>query len=178
MRLEREGKYKESLIALMKYRELMREKGEKKDTVTTADMYSEMGEAFVRQSEYPEAEMYYTKEKNLRNALNIPSSDESFGKLYNNIGRLRQLQGRYPEALQTLEKALKINEKNDKRGVYLAQSYNNLGNVYFNQGKYDKAIEYHNKSLEIYKDRLGEDHPHTKRTMNNLNTCKRAKANA
>ena len=63
MRLEREGKYKESLIALMKYRELMREKGEKKDTVTTADMYSEMGEAFVRQSEYPKAEMYYTKEK-------------------------------------------------------------------------------------------------------------------
>ena len=55
---------------------------------------------------------------------------------------------------------------------HTANSYNNIGVVYKNLGDYDKALEYHNKALEIRKDILGESHPFTQHTLENIEIAK------
>merc|ERR1711998_581723 len=102
----------------------LKEEGFDKDTIATADMYSQMGKAFERQGQYPEADMYYTKEMNLRQALKVPSSDVSYSVLNNNIGMLRCSQGRYAEAVEILKKAIDANKKIAANKRVLAQSYN------------------------------------------------------
>ena len=116
VRLQEAGRYQEALVAFFNYRNALGKEGNDEETVETADMYSDMGQAYVRQGEYPEAEEYYTKEKNLRIKL-LSASDISFGRLYNNICNFYNKMARYSEALEVLEKALKINKAVDSKGV-------------------------------------------------------------
>ena len=53
-----------------------------------------------------------------------------------------------------------------------AISYNNIGVVYNNLGDYDKALEYYFKGLEIRKEILGESHPYTQHTLQNIAIAK------
>ena len=45
---------------------------------------------------------------------------------------------------------------------------NNLANTYYNQGKYRDAEALYKQCLDKRKVVLGENHPHTLSTMNNL----------
>ena len=59
-----------------------------------------------------------------------------------------QTQGKYPEALETHFKALRIREEiGDKQGI--AASLNNIALIYQSQGKYPEALDTHFKSLKI-----------------------------
>ena len=173
VRLQEAGRYQEALVAFLKYRNALGKEGNNEETVETADMYSELGQAHVRQGKYSEAEEYYAKEKNLRIKL-LSASDISFGRLYNNVGRLYELMARYPEALEVLEKAFKINKAVESEGVDVANTYHFMGNLYYRQGKYDEALQEYGKSLAIYKSTVGEDHPDTQRTKGNIQICKNA----
>lgn len=49
-----------------------------------------------------------------------------------------------------------------------ATSYNNIGVTYYKQGDTDKALEYLGKTLAIYKEKLGDNHPYTHQTQENI----------
>ena len=53
-------------------------------------------------------------------------------------------------------------------------SYYNIGLLYWNQKKYKEALEYYNKALPIRMNKFGDDHPKTKRTINDIQDCKDA----
>jgi len=69
-------------------------------------------------------------------------------RMLNLAGIAYDLQGRYPEALESYYKALAIwEEQGDREGLGIA--YLNIGNIYSFQKQYFQAIEYYEKSLEI-----------------------------
>ena len=158
LRLQKEGKFQEALVVFLKYRNELRKNDEEDETIETANMYSEMGQAHVRQGQYDEAEKYYSKEILLRKKL-LPPSDISFGRLNNNMGKLYNLQAKFDQALEVLEKAWLILKVIDSEGVDAAHYYNNLGNVYYNLGHYEKAKEYYEKTLTIKLSALEPEHP-------------------
>ncbi|CAF0793202.1 unnamed protein product [Adineta steineri] len=79
------------------------------------------------------------------------TSEESEKALhYHQLGYIKTDQGKYEEAIQNYEKALKINEKSlPPTHEYLAYSYNNIGTVYVLSGQYSKALSFLEKALEI-----------------------------
>jgi TPR repeat protein len=62
IRLQKDGRFHEALITCLKYRNDLKKNTEYADSLETAEMYSEIGQAYVRQGMYPEAEKYYLKE--------------------------------------------------------------------------------------------------------------------
>ncbi len=53
---------------------------------------------------------------------------------------------------------------------------NNLGLAWYSLGEYEKAIGYFEQALDIFKARLGEDHPNTRVVQGNLDAAKAEKA--
>ena len=77
--------------------------------------------------------------------------------------------GKYPQALEALQKSLKIKKTElDEHHSAIATSYNNLGGVYEAMGDYSQALSYHQKALAIWKKVLGENHPDTATSYNNI----------
>ncbi len=78
-------------------------------------------------------------------------------------------QGRYEEAAQLGEEAVKIAEQIfGPDHPNLATSLNNLALVYDTQREYTKAEDFYQRSLAIDEKRLGKDHPHVATSLNNL----------
>ena len=149
LRLHHEGQYKDSFMSLLNCRDLIKRNQDIAETITTADMYCEIGLGNERLGKYTEAEMYFEKEMHVREVLRLSPSDASFGRYYNNIAWLRFRQCNYSEALRVLEKALQINEANDENSVDVAQTYHVMGSVNFAQNKYDVAMKYFDDALNI-----------------------------
>jgi tetratricopeptide (TPR) repeat protein len=77
--------------------------------------------------------------------------------------------GKYKEAIEYFEKALKINLKafGDKHPK-VAENLSNMGKVYNSLGNYEKSKEYIKKALGIYELTLGKNHPETEKVRNIL----------
>ncbi|HYE76140.1 MAG TPA: CHAT domain-containing tetratricopeptide repeat protein, partial [Blastocatellia bacterium] len=71
--------------------------------------------------------------------------------MLNNIGDLYIFQGRYADALMSLQKAVKTNESLGSAIDKLGMGYHlhNIGQVYRLQGRYEQALEYNRRSLKI-----------------------------
>jgi tetratricopeptide (TPR) repeat protein len=72
---------------------------------------------------------------------------------HNNLGNAFFNQGKYQEATNQYNEALRINPNS-------AEAHNNLGNVFFNQGKYQEATNQYNQALRI--------NPYSAEAHNNL----------
>ena len=83
---------------------------------------------------------------------------------------LREM-GMFQQAKEIGEKCLVEFADIDEK-LKMAKTYNNLGLVYWKLGEYQKAIEYYDKALQIWKDKLGENHPNTKIVMDNIRIAK------
>ena len=94
----------------------------------------------------PDTAMFYA-----RQAVQLAQEiyfEKGESKSLDEIAYLLMLTGNYPKALQTVFKALQINEKNnDQRGI--AVSYNTIGIIYNEQGDQKQALNYFIKSKEI-----------------------------
>ena len=53
-----------------------------------------------------------------------------------------------------------------------ASSYNNIGNVCYDKGDYYRALEYYLKAYNVFKKKLGADHPDTKMAEENIELVK------
>ena len=88
---------------------------------------------------------------------------------YDKLGRLQEIQGQYPEAIDSYQKSIKLKLKLYGENHHeVALGYNNIGVVYFYMGKYDAALEYMQKSLIIRKAILGEEHKVIAESYNNI----------
>ena len=61
---------------------------------------------------------------------------------HNNLGNIFLNQGRYQEAINQYNEALRINPN-------YAEAHNNLGNAFLNQGRYQEATNQYNEALRI-----------------------------
>jgi tetratricopeptide (TPR) repeat protein len=100
------------------------------------------------------------------------TSDESEKTaVYHQLGRIKDNQGRYEEAITFYEQSLEIYQKTlPPTHPSLTMSYNNIGNVYTNIGDYAKALLYYEKALEIQQKTLPPTHPDLAMFYNNIGT--------
>ncbi|KAI8680532.1 NACHT domain-containing protein [Fusarium keratoplasticum] len=89
--------------------------------------------------------------------------------LLTNIGRYRQMRGRYEEAEQMNRRALEGREKVlGREHPDTLTSIHNLGWVLRSQGKYEEAEQMNRRALEGCEKVLGREHPHTLTSVSNL----------
>jgi tetratricopeptide (TPR) repeat protein len=86
----------------------------------------------------------------------------SSNPLFSNIGLVLNDMGRYQEALESHNKALKIRTQLDDK-IGMAKDYSNIGLVLNDMGRYQEALDSHNKALKIDEElndraRLGGDY--------------------
>jgi tetratricopeptide (TPR) repeat protein len=87
----------------------------------------------------------------------------------NDLAVIYNDQGRYDEAIEQYEEALRTYEKTlGKEHSYYAINLNNLANIYYAQGRYDEAIEKYEESLRIVEKAIGKEHPDYATGLNNL----------
>lgn len=92
----------------------------------TAEMYAQMGYQFAKQR----------------------ANKKYMSVLLNTLGSISALKGNFPEAINRLNEALKIQHAlKDYYGV--AKTYNNIGYIYRNQGKYTEALDFQLKSIQL-----------------------------
>jgi CHAT domain-containing protein/Tfp pilus assembly protein PilF len=84
--------------------------------------------------------------------LNSPQSipDKHLVAVYNNLGVINLMLGRYQKALEFNNRADSLVSASDKNSKALADIYNNKAYIYNVQKSFDLAIEYLEKSIRIY----------------------------
>jgi tetratricopeptide (TPR) repeat protein len=106
--------------------------------------YYNAGSMLVEAEEYDKAQGYLDKalemNKEIKDAL-VQAS------ILNNLGLIRQSQGKNEDAYRYFKQSLELREKNnDLRGI--ASSSNNLAEYYFNNKNHTEAIRFYDKALE------------------------------
>ncbi|VXB01123.1 putative Tetratricopeptide repeat-containing protein [Flavobacterium sp. 9AF] len=120
----------------------------KKDYYNLAKIQVNLGNIQASQNKYREAIPYFKKALEFSK---LSSKPYSILHEYTNIGKCYDFLKEYDKAIEYLEKALIICEKegNEKENkIYVLKS---LGNVYSNLKNIDKALFYYNQALEINK---------------------------
>ncbi|CAF3167884.1 unnamed protein product [Rotaria sp. Silwood2] len=98
-----------------------------------------------------------------------PSGHVDIAKSLANIGNILSDQGKYEEALDYHQRALKIVERFYPSGhLDLAHSLNNIGICYENQNQQKMAFDYYQHALTIYEKFLPFDHPRRQKTEQNI----------
>jgi tetratricopeptide (TPR) repeat protein len=101
--------------------------------------------------------------------LQQTTNEDEKAHLFHQLGRIKNDQGKYAEAIECYEKSLEINQKTlPANHPYLATSYNNIGQVYYNMGEYSKALSYYEKALKIRQKTLPANHPLLTTSYNNI----------
>ncbi len=131
-----------------------------KSTSQAAEAAYQLGVLAEGHIDYLKAKEYYTQAVQL-----YPSNP----RYLNALGNLQQTLGRYKEAQQHLEQALKIREKTlGPNHLDVAQSLNNLATLYLDQGKYPEAEPLFQRSLKIAEQTFGENNRHVATCLQNL----------
>ncbi|CAF1500690.1 unnamed protein product, partial [Rotaria magnacalcarata] len=122
-----------------------------------------MGKLMLKVGNLNPAEELY--QELLKNA----STDSDRAHIYHQLGRLKDQQGKYQEAVKFYEKSLEIKRKTPpEEDASFASTYSNIGLVYKNMGKYSKALEFYEKSLKITEISLPPNHPSLATSYNNI----------
>jgi len=142
------------------------------DTSVARDYFAK-AEKFAKQALYDSSNTYFDKASRIYETIGNSSGEvdawQKYVACFSNIALNLQEQGKYPQAMENLEKALHFGmEKLEQDCIEIANVFHIIGVVHFRQGHYDEALEYYNKALVIRIKRLGEDHPRVADTYNNL----------
>src|SRR3989454_2505610 len=118
--------------------------------VRKAELRRKIGAALEAKGDYEQAMLVCIEA--LGEVKGTGSNEE--GAVLSLIGWIQMQTGRYDDALDSYERALKIREAvGDREGI--ASCYKSISAVFFRKGKYDDALQMVGKSLEIYKN-LGQ----------------------
>jgi tetratricopeptide (TPR) repeat protein len=114
------------------------------------------------------AENFYLRAAGISGMIHGVESVEHATDL-NNLALVYRTQGRYDEAIEKYEEALRIGKKTigSEHSDYAAR-LNNLANVYQSLGRYDEAIEKYEEALRIGEKTTGRAHPYYAICLNNL----------
>jgi len=97
---------------------------------------------------------------------NLQADDPQLASVLNNLGAVKQSQGRYSEAEVFFRQAVSIWQHTS--GADLGSGYSNLGHVLFLEGKLAEAEGLYRQSLEIAEKDYGPNSPETAPVLNNL----------
>ncbi|CAF1299652.1 unnamed protein product [Adineta steineri] len=136
----------------------------------------------IRQETFPDVEGWYrlallldrmgefNKAQEVFEILLHQRTDESDkAPVYHQLGKIKDNQGEYPEALTYYEKSLAIFQKIlPSNHLNLTWSHNNIGVVYWSMGDYPKALLSHEKALAIRQQSLPSNHPDLGASYNNI----------
>jgi tetratricopeptide (TPR) repeat protein len=87
----------------------------------------------------------------------------------NELAIIYGYQGKYDEAIEKYEEALRIGENTiGREHPDYATRLNNLGEIYRALGRYDEAIEKYDEALRIGEKTIGSEHPDYATRLNNL----------
>jgi tetratricopeptide (TPR) repeat protein len=76
---------------------------------------------------------------------------KQYATALSNSGFIYQMEGKFPQAMESYHKSMKLQEEiGDKKGY--ATSLNNMAGIYEDQGDISKALEYFEKGLKIYEE--------------------------
>jgi len=131
--------------AVIKYHELIGIGEQKGFEEILGKGYLNLGISYLEMDEYDKAEPFLRKSLE----INARYNKRLFSLAYNNLGALAYLRNQLEDALELLNKSLKISQRiNDKQGI--ANAYNNIGNIYRDQERYKQAYKYYDKAISIF----------------------------
>lgn len=120
-------------------------------TLTMADIYHDLGDAYVEKKEFDPAIKFIEKALTIRQRK-LPGNHINIARSYRSLSTVYRGKGEYEEALQLLQKAIQIKKAAlGEDDPSLGHEYNSLGNVYDEIAKYDLAHEFYNKALQAFK---------------------------
>lgn len=127
--------------------------------------WERLGDLLIRMKHFDKAEDVY--QMVLRSASDADSKTLPY--IYNQLGRIKDKQQAFTEALGYHQKALDIQQKYfSSNHLELTHTYNHFGSVYNNMGEYAKALDFYGKTLEIQQDLLPPNHQQFMTTYKNF----------
>jgi preprotein translocase subunit SecA/nephrocystin-3 len=100
--------------------------------------------------------------------LQQKTNESEKAPIYNQLGLIKNRQGKYQAAITFYGKALAIDQQSlPPNHLDLAKSYNNIGSVYYSMGDYPKALSSYEKALAI-KQLLPPNHPSLGSSYSNI----------
>jgi tetratricopeptide (TPR) repeat protein len=122
-----------------------------------------LGKLMIKLGHFDQAEELYEI------LLQQTTDEDEKAHLFHQLGRIKDGQGKYAEAIEFYEKSLEIEQKTlPANHPHLATSYNNIGGVYDHMGEYSKVLSYYEKALEIRQKTLPANHPLLATSYNNI----------
>ncbi|CAF1219629.1 unnamed protein product [Adineta steineri] len=144
----------------------------RKESFPDSERWYRLGMVLIKMGQIDEAENIYQV------LLDQTNNDENKAPIYNQLGSIKDDQGKYEEALTFYEKSLVIRQKTlPPNHPDLAKSYNNIGLVHYNMGNYPKALSSLEKALEIQQHSVPSNHPDLATTYNNIGEVHRNMGN-
>ncbi|MCX6250260.1 MAG: tetratricopeptide repeat protein [Bacteroidetes bacterium] len=136
------GEFKSALTFLIDAKTVFEKTSNKKELPY---IYLKLGQIYSESKDYPAAEKWFQKgiEGSLSNHDLI-----RVGTGLNALGIIRRYQGKYEEALNKFEEALKTIRDVNNRNLTLS-IYANMANIYTDMGYWKEALKYQHKAIEI-----------------------------
>jgi CHAT domain-containing protein/uncharacterized protein HemY len=136
--------YKDYNTALPYYQEALKVREKVDDKLLKGNSLNSIGAIYHNLRNYSQAILYYGKAEALRAEIgdlpNLNRTKSLKANTYLASGEMLNNSGKYPEALESLEKALEINRNLNARSA-IGDVLNQMGFVYSNLGDYNMAVE-------------------------------------
>lgn len=144
------------------------EKTKNNEHILIAIALNGLGEIYIEQSRYMEAEDVLNRSLKLFiNAVGPGSEDTA--NAYNNVAKLRRRQGLMSHCIELNKHALQIRERLfGQMHLSVANSLNNLANAYCETGNFELALNSANRARVIREALLGSTHTLLANTLNIL----------
>ena len=127
----------------------------------------QLGEAHTRRRDHAGAASYRKRALEIRERENGPKSLYA-ADLLNDLGYDYRMQGRYEDALSSLERAVRIFEEEEQKPRQ-AIALNEIGHVYDAQGRLAEAESFFRRALTLTEEAVGRDpepeHPGFRQNM-------------
>ncbi|CAF1133141.1 unnamed protein product [Adineta steineri] len=140
----------------------------RQETFPNSTGWHRLGQLLTKMGQYNTAQEIYEV------LLHQTTHESRKATIYNQLGRIKNRQGEYSEALTYFEKALEIKQQLlPSNHPTMAHFYHNIGLVYDGMGDYPKALTYYEKAIAIQQQSLPSRHLHLGSSYNNIGSAYR-----
>ncbi|CAF3483877.1 unnamed protein product [Rotaria sp. Silwood1] len=129
------------------------------------------GKLLTTMGKYDQALKYF------QNLLkNLPEVGAEVADVYNQMGKVYRLNGKFEEAMQNYQRAYDLTlTSHPFRIKEAAKALNNIAIIFRKRCQYDRALELHFQALKTKEEYYGKDHLETAKTLRNIGSVYDAK---